>query len=88
MKAWVIQENGAWVVQGADHDIVAQGHDREDAIQVWRLCVCGTMELNKRVGREPLVTYPPAPAFYWRILGEPEEIDINGALPERARIQR
>lgn len=88
MKAWVIQENGTWVVQGAEYDLVAQGGSREDAIQCWRLCVRGTIELDKRNGHEPLKSYPPAPAFYRRMFGEPEEIDIMGPLPERFRVTK
>lgn len=85
MRAWIIQENGTWVVQGADHDIVAQGRDREDAIQVWRLCVRGTIALAEQRGAEPLESFPPASSFYWKRFGNPEEIDINGPLPERCR---
>ena len=87
MKAWVIQENGTWVVQGADHDIVAQGRAREDAIQCWRLCVRGTIALAEKHGTQGLESYPPAPRFYWNRFGPPEEIDITGSLPERYRVQ-
>lgn len=87
MTAWIIQEIQTWVVQGAQYDIVAQGRDRDDAIRCWRLCVRGAIELDKRAGREPLQTYSPAPGFYWKRFGQPEEIDILGPLPERHRVQ-
>ena len=86
MRAWIIKEHEAFVVQGADCDIVAQGATEDQAFRRWRLCVRGTMALNERDGKEPFENIPAAPNFYWREFGEPMEIDLNGPLPEENKI--
>lgn len=86
MTAWIINENGAWVVQGAEHVITAQGETADQAMRRWRLCIRGTMTLNQREGREPFHNVPSAPQLYWRTFGEPVDIDIYGALPEESRV--
>lgn len=76
MTAWIINENGTWVVQGAERDIAAQGETVDQALCRWRLCMRGTMALNQREGRQPFYGIPPAPQFYWRTFGEPVDVDI------------
>lgn len=85
MSVWILNENGTWVVQGNEYDIVAQGYTQDEALRRWRLCMRGTMELNKRRGREPFYGVPPAPAFYRKHFGEPVEVDVYGPLPSESR---
>jgi hypothetical protein len=62
----LLKEASAWVAQGLEYDIAAQGKTIRDAMRAFRRTVVGQMVLDIRNGREPLAAIPKAPDFYWQ----------------------
>jgi hypothetical protein len=62
----LLKEASAWVAQGLEYDIAAQGKTIRDAMKAFRRTVVGQMVIDMKHGREPLSAIPKAPDFYWQ----------------------
>lgn len=69
----LLKEASAWVVQGLEYDIAAQGKTIRDAMRAFRRTVVGQMIIDLKNERQPLSTIPKAPDFYWQKFFEEAE---------------
>ena len=59
-------EGDAWVAQGLEHDLAAQGPTLELAQRAFLHALAGQFKLDTMKQRSPLAHLQPAPMKYWR----------------------
>ncbi len=73
----LLKEASAWVAQGLEYDIAAQGKTIRDAMRAFRRTLVGQIILDIKLGRRPLSNVPKAPDFYWEKYDEGEPLADN-----------
>lgn len=75
----MIRDDRAWVAQGLQHDIAAQGDTIEEALERFKRVLASEARFDLRNGQEPLAEVPPAPQSLWDIwaTSEPLKRDLG-----------
>jgi hypothetical protein len=73
----LLKEASAWVAQGLEYDIAAQGKTIRDAMRAFRQTLIGQIVIDVRHGRQPFANIPKAPDFYWEKYDEGESLADN-----------
>jgi hypothetical protein len=76
----LLKEASAWVAQGLEYDIAAQGTTIRDAINAFERTVVGQIMLDLKDNKKPLASLPKAPHFYWQKYAQGELL-ADGRLP-------
>jgi hypothetical protein len=61
INAIAYEEDGAWIAQGIEYDIVAYAHDVLQLPDAFARAVVENMGITKHLGRQPLEGVKPAP---------------------------
>jgi len=89
IRAVAFQEGDTWVVQGVDHDVVAQTKDLLEAPLVFLRSLISTLHINKKLGRKGLEGIKPAPAKFAALFDNATtELTPVGPLPVESSIPR
>ena len=73
----LLKEASAWVAQGLEYDIAAQGKTIRDAMLAFERTVVGHIVLDLQNNRQPLSALPKAPRFYWNQYEQGEPLMEN-----------
>jgi hypothetical protein len=65
LSVLLFQEGDAWVLQGLEHDLAAQGPSIELAQRAFLDALHGQLRLDQQANRAPLAQLPRAPMEYW-----------------------
>lgn len=78
VSAVVYEEDGIWIIQGIDHDIVATAKNQEEITKSFAKAIIANLEINRQLGREGLSGIPEAPAKFKEVF----ERSKFGLLPQ------
>jgi hypothetical protein len=83
IRAIAFQEDGVWVIQGLEHDIVAHAAELSKLHQAFTRAVVENMCINDRLGRNGLEGIRPAPDRF-HDLYETAETQVKSVRPSPA----
>ena len=67
LNVLILQEEGWWVAQCLEYDIVAQAKTKELAQSEFLNVFCGRIEIAQELGIDPFEDVPPPPSYYRRL---------------------
>jgi hypothetical protein len=81
---------GVWIARALEHDVLAEGHTIESAVQAILRVIRAHIEFDRRHNREPLSGFRAAPQVYWNAFSRAKPLDwvsaVAQALPIPAEI--
>jgi hypothetical protein len=81
LRLLLLKEGSQWVAQCLEHDLAAQGPEIDDAINAFVTVFAAKLIADRKAGKEPLSTCPPAPAYYFELAQRAKHIDES--IPRR-----
>ncbi len=69
MKVLILQEEGWWVAQGLEYDIVMTGDTMEEALTEFVKALNARLRICKKEGVDPF-DIPEAPSFLWNLFNK------------------
>lgn len=76
IKAVAYQEDGAWIAQGVDYDIVAHAYDVLDLADAFARAVVENIMISEHLGRDPRKSLPRAPHEF-RLMYEESLVEMK-----------
>lgn len=76
IKAVAYQEDGAWIAQGVDYDIVAHSQDVLDLADAFARAVVENIMISEHMGKDPRKTLPRAPKEF-RLMYESGQMEMK-----------
>ncbi len=81
LRVLLIQHNGLWAAQCIDHDIVAQGKSLREAKAAFEQTIIGQILFDIKRGREPLASFPAAPAHLQELYEKAADVTLDDKGP-------
>lgn len=83
LRLLLSKEDGLWIAQCLEYDIVAQGHTLRDVKYEFEKLLVGNIVAHLENGLEPFANTPKAPSETWTIfLDSSESLDVRADWPE------